>query len=178
MEQENINTISIELKAIEDLFVEPDFNPFDFESRFQSGIDELVDQIRELSLKKPLRIRLNFSKRPDDGAIDENVQSALRRYCSVKIRECEREICDLRSQGKRDLIWALTLSFIFFLGAFFVYQLPFIPEVLIYLLSTGFGLLAWVVLWPPLDNLLYEWKPCRRSQQFYKYIQSAELVID
>jgi hypothetical protein len=113
----------------------------------------------------------------EDKGIEERVNSALSRFCSVKIHEFEQEIYKLRHQGKQDLIWALTLSFVFFLGAFFVSQLPFLPEFVIFLLSTGFGILAWVVLWPPLDNLLYEWRPYRHSQRVYEYIQTANLDI-
>ena len=55
MGQKNSNTISIELKVIEDFFIEPDYNPFNFvESHYQSGINEVVDQVYELSLKEPL----------------------------------------------------------------------------------------------------------------------------
>jgi len=178
MQQDDLNKFNIKLKTIEDFFIEPVYDPFDPENRSQSGIDELVDRVHELSIKIPLHINLSLSSPPVDGAIEGITKNALKRYCSMKIRECELEIFKLRSQGKRDLVWALGLSFIFFLGAFFASQLPFLPDFVIFLLSTGFGILAWVVLWPPLDNLLYEWRPCRQSQRIYKYIQSAELVIN
>ena len=50
MQISELKTINIELKAIEDLFLEPDYNPFDSDSREQCIIDELVDQVHELSL--------------------------------------------------------------------------------------------------------------------------------
>lgn len=178
MEKYDKHTIQIELTSVEELFIEPDYNPLDPESRSQSGIDELVNQARRLSLKEPLKISLTLSSQPADADIEDQVKNALSHYCMVKIRECGQEIRQIQNQGKRDLVWALWLSFLFFLGAFFVYQLPFLPEFIIYLLSTGFGILAWVVLWPPLDALLYEWRPCRRSQRIYEYIQSAKLIIN
>lgn len=173
-----INTIKLELKVIEDLFIEPSYNPFDSESRFQSGIDELVDQISKLSVNGSLRIHLSLSSPPDGEDFSEATINAINRYCSVKIRECEQAIHDLQSQGKRDLLSALLLSFILIIGEFFIVQLPVLPEVFTYLLASGFGIIAWVILWPPLDKLLYEWRPCRRSQQIYKHIQAAEIVIN
>ena len=172
-----MNTININLKGIEELFDEPEFNPFDPVSRSQSGFDELVDKIRERSMKNPLRISLHISTPLNGGVYEMEVKKALMRYCTVKLDESECEIFQLRSQGKRDLIWALTLSFLFFIGAFFTAQLSFLPEFVIFLLSTGFGILAWVVLWPPLDNVLYAWRPYRWNQRIYRYIQSAALVI-
>jgi hypothetical protein len=177
MQKDDKQTIFIELKTVEEFFLEPDYNPFDPESRAQSGIEELVDQVRELPMKEPLKICLTLSAEPEDVDYEEKVQYALSRYCSVKIRECEQDIHELRSQGRHDLVWALTISFVLLLGAYFASQLILLPNLFVYLISTGLGIIAWVVLWPPLDGLLYEWRPCRRSQQIYQRIQSAEMEI-
>lgn len=173
----DLNMVSIELNSIEDLFLEPEFNPLNLHSRFQSRIDEVIDQVREMSRKRPLKIFMSLTTLFDEVDLEEKVKSALNRFCAIKIRECEQAIHELQRQGKRDLVYALLLSFILILCEFFVVQLSFLPEVFSYLLAPGFGLIAWVVLWPPLDKLLYEWRPCRRSQRVYKYIQSAKLEI-
>jgi len=55
MKDGELETIRIELNTIKDLFIEPDYNPFDPKSHFHSSLDELVDQARELSLKLPLK---------------------------------------------------------------------------------------------------------------------------
>ena len=178
MQNKEEKTINIRLNSIEVLFEEPDFNPFDPESRDRSGMDELMDQLRESYLKRPLKINLGLPPESEDSVKEKAVKIAIDRYCSVKIRGCEQEIYDVISQGKQDLLSALLFSLLLFLGAFFVTQLSFLPEFIIYLIATGFGIIAWVVLWPPLDNLLYEWKPCRHMQRKYKYIQSAELEIN
>ena len=177
MRIKELRTINLELKSIEDLFLEPEFNPLDSESRSQSGIAELMEQVRDLNKKEPLKINIFFTSPPDDADMETLANKAINRFCSVKIRECEQAIYELRSQGKRDFVSALLLSLILVLGEYFAVQLRFLPEFLTYLLATGFGIIAWVVLWPPLDKLLYEWRPCRRSQQIFKYIQAAELEI-
>lgn len=174
----DLSTINLDLNVIEDLFIEPSYNPFDSNGRFQSGIEELVEQVRELSLKEPLKICLTLSSQPDCEDINEATSNALRRYCSVRIRGCEKTIHEIQNQGKRDLLSAVVLSFILILGEFSIIRLPFIPEFLTYLLATGFGIIAWVILWPPLDKLLYEWRPCRRSQRIFRYLQSAVLDIN
>ena len=108
----DLKTIKLDLNVIEDLFIEPSYNPFESDGRFQSGIEELLEQVRELSLKEPLRICLTLSSQPDSEDINKATSNALRRYCSAKIRECEKAIHESRSQGKRDLFSALGLSFI------------------------------------------------------------------
>ena len=70
-----MKTINLELKVIEDLFLEPSYNPFDSDGRFQSGIEELMDQVRELSLKEPLTISLTLSSHPESEDINEVAQT-------------------------------------------------------------------------------------------------------
>lgn len=170
--------VAINLETVDELFLVPNFNPFDPKSRYQSGIDELIALVRKQSFRQPLKIYINIQSRPNDNEFKSEIKNALSRYCSVKISECEQEIQQIKSQGRRDLVWAFTLSFGFLLGAFFTSQLSILPELIIYLISTGLGILAWVVLWPPLDGLLYEWRPCRRSQRIYQRIQAADVEIN
>ena len=177
MKDGELETIRIELNTIKNLFIEPDYNPFDPKSRFQSGFDELAEQVRELPMKVPLKIAITLSSAPEDADIEGLTSNAINRFCTLKIRECEQAIRDLRSQGKRGLLTALLLSLLLIFGEFFAVQMRFLPDFLTYLLATGLGLIAWVVLWPPLNKLLYEWRPCRRSQRIYKYLQAAKLEI-
>ncbi len=170
--------VSINVETVEELFLGTNFNPIDPKSRYQSGIDELVAQVRQQSFRQPLKIYIHIHSRPKNNEFKSEKKNALSRYCSVKISECDQEIQQIKSQARRDLVWALTLSFGFLLGAFFASQLSFLPELIIYLISTGLGILAWVVLWPPLDGLLYEWRPCRRSKRIYQRIQAAGLEIN
>jgi len=49
MQNDTDVTIDLALRNIEELFEEPVFDPFDNESRFQSGIDAVVNQVRQIS---------------------------------------------------------------------------------------------------------------------------------
>lgn len=74
--------------------------------------------------------------------------------------------------------WASFISILMILGSFLVTQLTFLPEVIIYLLATGAGIIAWVALWPPLDSILYEWSPYRQIKLRYQQIKSAQVAIN
>jgi len=73
--------------------------------------------------------------------------------------------------------WASVISILLLLGAFLVTQLTFLPEVIIYLLATGAGIIAWVALWPPLDSILYEWSPYRQTKLRYEQLKSGQLFL-
>ena len=153
--------LNIDLNLIEELFDEPEFIPNDPDSRCESGIADLYNQTQDLSPKTPLQIVISLAALPKEAEILTKTQGTMRRYCTVKIAQSERENYEIRRQGMRDLGWAATISVILLLGAFLATQLTFLPEIIIYLLSTGAGIIAWVALWPPLDSILYEWSPYR-----------------
>ena len=170
--------IKVDLNLIDDLFQEPEFNPFDPDSRCESGVADLFNQTQDISPKEPVQIEISLATQPVRMDILGKTEDALRRYCEVKIAQSEREIREIRHQGKRDLGWALTISVILLLAAYLVTQLTFLPEIIIYLLSTGAGIIAWVALWPPLDSILYEWSPYRQTKLRYKQLQSAQIEIN
>ena len=170
--------LNIKLDTIEDLFQEPDFNPFDPGSRCESGVADLFNQTQDLSQKEPVEIMINLAEGSGEGDLLAKTEDAMLRYCEVQIVKSEREIREIRQQGKRDLGWAMLFALIMLLGAFFITQFTFLPDILIYLLSTGAGIIAWVMLWPPLDSILYEWSPYRQTKRRYRQLQSAKILIN
>ena len=175
---EKMENLNIDLKSIEELFQEPEFNPFDPDSRCESGVADLFNQTQELNQKEPVQIMINLENGYVELDLVEKTIDAMKRYCEVQIAKSEREIREIRHQGFRDLGWAMLFALIMILGSFLIYQLTFLPEILIYLLSTGAGIIAWVMLWPPLDSILYEWSPYRQTKRRYRQLQSAKIVIN
>ena len=170
--------LSIDLNTIKELFQEPDFNPFDSSSRCESGVADLFNQTQELSQKEEVQIVINLGAGAEEEGLLAKTESAMKRYCEVQMARSDREIREIRQQGFRDLGWAMVFALIMLLGAFFITQFTFLPEILIYLLSTGAGIIAWVMLWPPLDSILYEWSPYRQTKRRYRQLQSVQIVIN
>ena len=172
-----MENISIELNGYEELFQDPEFNPFDPDCRCESGIADLYNQTQKISRKEALQIELKLPEEAAQAKTQKEVEAAINLYCEVKITQSEREIQEIRTQGVRDMGWASVISILLLLGAFLVTQLTFLPEVIIYLLATGAGIIAWVVLWPPLDSILYEWSPSRQTKIRYEQIKSAQVIL-
>ena len=104
----------VDLNVIEDLFQEPEFNPFDPDSRCESGVADLFNQTQDLSPKEPVQIEISLATQPVGADILGKTENALQRYCEIKIAQSEREIREIRHQDKRDLDWALTISVILY----------------------------------------------------------------
>jgi len=172
-----MKNISVDLNAIDELFQEPDFDPFNPQSRCESGMADLYNQTQNLSSKEALQITISIPGDVVEEDKKNEIKNAIQRYCVVKITQSEREAQEIRKQGVRDLRWAMIISVTLLLGAFLITQLTFLPEILIYLLSTGAGIIAWVTLWPPLDSILYEWSPYRQTKIRYQLLNSAQLML-
>ena len=172
-----MKNISVELNGLEELFQEPDFDPFDPTCRCESGMADLYNQTQDLSSKESLQITISLQEEPAESEVNNRVKKAIEGYCEVKIIQSDREIREIRKQGMRDLRWAMVISVILLLGAYLITELTFLPEILIYLLSTGAGIIAWVTLWPPLDSILYEWSPYRQTKIRYQLLKSAQVIL-
>ena len=172
-----MKNISVDLNGIDELFQEPDFDPFDPNSRCESGMADLYNQTQDFSAKEALQITISLPENKVEQEQRDEVKNAILRYCQVKIVQSEREAQEIRKQGLRDLRWAMIISVALLLSAFLITQLTFLPEILIYLLSTGAGIIAWVTLWPPLDSILYEWSPYRQTKIRYQLLKSARLML-
>ena len=170
--------ISVTLNKIEELFQQTDFDPFNPESRCESGIADLFNQTQKIPRKELLQIEINFQGSNEVNKTKDEIQDALLRYCDVQISHSEREILEIRQQGIRDIGWASLISILLLLGAYFITLVTSLPEIIIYLLSTGAGIIAWVALWPPLDSIFYEWSPYRQTKLRYEQLKSAQVTIN
>ena len=138
---------------------------------------DLFNQTQKISSKDALQITISLPVKVVEQGQKDEIKNAIGRYCGVKITQSEREMQEIRKQGTRDLRWAVIISVGLLLGAFLITTLTFLPEVLIYPLSTGAGIIAWVTLWPPLDSILYEWSPYRQTKRRYQLLKSAQVMI-
>ena len=169
--------IAIELSELDELFKDPNFDPFDPHSRCESGISDLFNQTQNFPAKETVQITISLPGNSEDLARQDQIRNAIQRYCAVRISQSEMEIQEIRKQGFRDLRWAVIISVCLLLFAFLITQLTFLPEILHYLLSTSAGIIAWVMLWPPLDSVFYEWSPYRRTKLRYELLKSAQVKL-
>lgn len=172
--------VSVTLNSLEEMFAEPAGDPFDPESRYISGIDEIVAKLRlvraGLSSVKRLVVRLpQAAIGPETQA---TLQAALERYYTAKIAENRQIINELRVDRPRQLISALIISAALVLLSYLL--LYFIPGLeTISGAINGFVVVAvWVVIWEPVYSYIYSWRPYRRDMWIYEKLRAAELVVE
>lgn len=119
--------IQLTLRNLKDLFSEPSADPFDPDSRFLSGIDEIVGKmrLRQRALDKKSRLLILLPQKALSPESKSNLRDALNRYCAAKIAENQQAINELRISNRQQAISALVIvAVIFVLTVFLVNILP------------------------------------------------------
>ena len=173
-------TIKIDLYNLEELFSQPGADPFDPDSRFISGIDEVVEQLQFLSprQRREQHILITLPQQLNKAELEEKTRAALQRYCRAKVEQSQRELDKVRQKAPRALLYSLVIVFIgISLGAV-VLNAGFLSDTIQVLLSNGLTIFAWVALWEPAGIYLYEWLPLARDKHLYLLLKELELSLE
>jgi hypothetical protein len=172
--------IRLRLNNTAELFSEPTADPFDPDSRYLSGIDELAGQMRlipkRLDELSRLIIRLPQSAITTDAK--STLDSALKRYCAAKIAENQHAIDELRVNNRQLALSAFVIVAGVLLSAVLLVRL--IPELeTVSMAIAGLvGVAIWVILWEPIYNYTWAWRPNRLDIRVFENLRAAELVIE
>jgi hypothetical protein len=169
--------IALRLDDLRDLFHEPEFDPFQGRFNRLSGFDQILAELKPLSLRRPLRTTLLIPRTQVAEPSARVLSEVVRGYCDLQIGQIDKEMASLRWQGIKALqTGMLFLAACLLLSAFFG-GLDSLPEFLRTFLSEGFLIAGWVSLWHPTEILLYEWWPLWRDKQLYKRMWDMEIII-
>ncbi|GIK56607.1 MAG: hypothetical protein HND44_03600 [Chloroflexi bacterium] len=139
--------IEIKLSSLEEMFAEPAADPFDPDSRYLSGIDEVVGQLRlkwrELDETTRLLIRLPQTAVTANTAA--TLKAALDRYGAAQIAQNQQAIEELRVGSHRETLSAIVIvTVLIILTILLVNLIPELEQVSGAL--AGFvGIAVWVI---------------------------------
>ena len=93
-----MKNISVELNGYDELFQDPDFNPFDPDCRCESGIADLYNQTQKISRKEALQIELKLPEEAAQAKTQKEVDPGCARYglgfCDLDLAAAGRIPCD------------------------------------------------------------------------------------
>ncbi len=163
----------IRLLRIEDLFRPPELDPFRPEHAGydeRSGVDQMLAALR---LARPdaaatVTIELPDEELPPDA--QERARSAIDRYCRRKIDLIDDEIEDTRRFGVRALLWGF-LAVVVLNGIASAFDDDWDP------IAQGLSVASWVILWVPVNLLVYDLFYYRRDRRAYRALIDAPLTL-
>lgn len=137
----NVDEIKVRLNGIEELFSEPEADPFDPDSRYWTGLEELLEQMHGLRSKE-LRVVIELPPETLKSDLQKKTEAALRRYCRAKVVELKRLLKDHWHLARHQLFTAVMVLVGFFLAASLIVVSEMVTGILEALAVFGLGVLA------------------------------------
>ena len=179
MTTNGVDKIGIQLKTIEELFDPPEANPFEPDSRYITGIDELAQQLakRHLNGAKPTQVVITLPAEAIEPGLKEKTQAALARYSAAQIEAADLEIEQLRRRGRFSLISAIVIILVAIAVVWIIGWLNLFGGTVQSFLVGGLSVFSWVAVWDPFNVYLYEWRVPVRTRRIFERLRQAEVVI-
>jgi hypothetical protein len=171
-------SISIQLRRIEDLFTVPAVDPFDAGYQTAAGIEQIAARLAVMRLRRGLNITVGLpASAPRTEGLTSSAQAAIQRYCDATLADRQLELATRRRRTWRNLgVGLLILAVSLGLGAG-ITRLDFLSAGLRALLSNAVSILGTVALWTPVDAWLFGLRPLQSTIRVYTAIRNASVEI-
>jgi hypothetical protein len=177
--------VTLRLKAIDDLFREPDLSPFDpyySPSTCVAGMDYLVAEMQRRPGDTPTELTVLLPPDQIDAnpGLEARTRTAIARYSEAWASNARQTRAVENYKTKRVLVVAV----LFFAVANSLYlwygrtgSVLGVSNLLLDVLVEGLSIASWVALWWPLDQLLHAGWEHRQDESAYRSLQGIKLHI-
>lgn len=175
MADRSIYATTLELTGLDDLFRAPDISPFDDRYRDHSrmpALEFIADEVYANSTYRAADV--TFVVPEVEGRSIDEVRGAIGRWASAHARGHGHDVTATRWRGLRSLIVGV-VGF-----AVFIALSQAIGDGGDDLLSTfakGLEVLAWIVIWFPLETLIYSVWQHRLDRRSFQVVRDMQVTI-
>lgn len=176
--------IVIRLDTIDQLFNAPDINPFSPEEVDVLGEPALLRAVRRLQahrIRNSNGVQLILELPPDQITpdLEARTQEALQRYCNAKI---EDNLLQIRLSRVRNLIGLAMVTVISVIAIGLAYLLlnsvlENASDTLKGVVAASVSVFVWVILWDPMESLLFEWVQPSLENRILRKLQGVDIDI-
>lgn len=193
MSMDSQQDLVITIDTLDQLFNDPDVNPFSENPLQILGMSGLVYIVRQLQAHRRdwrhmrLLIRLPQEALPREAlpqeattpADDVRLVEAIRRYCRTKIEDNRLEIHRIRSRSSVGLGILMVIVLTLIACAYFLFTGPLsaTPQVAQLMVAATISLFAWVTLWDPLEAFVFNPIPFQRENRILHRLAEMEVVV-
>ncbi len=171
----NYGSIVVNLPTAQHLFDLRDPAPF----RDRSLDDDAAEYITATATDMPRSIAIKLVlivKQPLDPSLTATViETAVRAHFQRDVDRMTRKLKQQRRFGRVALVAGLTALVLLLLLAEVIRRR--VPGNAGEIMHTGLVILAWVVLWKPVDVLLYEWWPLAQQRREWSRLVAAQIEV-
>ncbi|HJS17462.1 MAG TPA: hypothetical protein VJ785_01850 [Anaerolineales bacterium] len=176
--------IVIRLDSIDQLFNEPDVNPFSDEEVDVLGEPALLRAVRRLLARRVrnwegMRLVLELPADQITPGLEKETEAALRRYSAAKIEDNRLTIRLSRTRSLIGLGIVLVISILVILIVYFLLTSIFTraSDAAKALVASSLSVFVWVSLWGPMEKLLFDWVQPHMENTVLRKIPALDIVI-
>jgi hypothetical protein len=172
--------IHISLATLDQFFSEPTADPFDPNSRYVSGIDELVGELLRLNpnqRKMVTRLVVTLQAGTDIAGLEGSLRDALQRYCAAQVDANHRALEDVHRSGRRVLPYSIVAGLLAVVVGLLLALSGLVPDPLLPIVASVVSVFAWVALWQPAQLFLYDWIPYSRDERLYRWLGELDVRV-
>jgi hypothetical protein len=168
-----VSTVYVHVRRLGQLFNSLDPSPF-----WERDLDRSAGEFIEDEFSDKPRDRawvLEVSTEEDQDFNTKDVQSAVTTYYQRMLASASKQIRDKGWIGQ----WALVVGVIVFLACMILRELfeQRLASGSPRLLDEGLIVLAWVAVWIPVEQLVYDLAPLLRARRFYRRLAQVRVHV-
>jgi hypothetical protein len=176
--------VVLKLNSINDLFNAPDVNPFaenDIDVLGEAALPHAVRQMLARRIRHWHETRLVIQLPPDQITPDlqAQTQAAVRRYCAAKIEDNRLSIRLSRVRSAIGLGLVTLISVVVIVAALLLFNTVFTAasDTIKAVVAASISVFVWVILWDPMEKLIFDWFSPALENRILRGIMSMELVV-
>ena len=178
------NDIVIRLDTIDQLFNAPDLNPFSGEEVDVLGEPAMMRVVRRLQARRVrnwegVKLILELPSDQITPGLEAQTEQALRRYSDAKIEDNKLTIRLSRIRSLIGLAMVTAISIVVIGIAYLLFNAVFTnaPQTVKGVIAAAISVFVWVILWDPMEQLLFDWVQPRLENNILRKIQGIDVVI-
>jgi len=170
--------LHLRMLRIEHLFEDPHPDPFapeleDYDVR--PGLERMVSAVQRAKRKASVRVTVELPPEVVTPDLEARARRALSRECRRRISLLDDDLDGVRRVGIRALVWGLLFVVVLngLVGAIGNAEPGTIEDAV----STALQTASWVVLWFPINLLVYDRLYYRRDRRAYRKLRDLPLRV-
>lgn len=162
--------IDVRLNTIEQLFDNRDPAPFRERDLDPDLVEYLVAAGEDLSSSGPFKVVFWVATPCQPG----EVETGYRAHFDYELQRLDRRRRRHRRVGQVALLLGVALLVVILSGSELLsgYQNRFVSA-----FREGLAILSWVVLWRPVEALIYDWVPVRRERKVMRKLHDVQVEV-
>lgn len=169
--------VRLELRSIDQLFRRAEADPFDAAARARPGVDDVYRSLR-LSGAQESEIVLCLPPSELQPDLASRTKAALDRYCAERIADATFELAVNRRDGWWGAGVATALGSLVVVVLILVNYLSEADSTFLTIFNGLMSIAAWVIVWWPIEKLIYDPREMLEEVRVYETIQRATLTIE